>query len=225
MINNNLISVIIPAYNEEDIIDETLNKLDQEWIDEIIVINDGSSDNTSILVKKFPVTLLDLAENTGKGNAVTRGIIESRGDILVILDADLGESVSEIEKLLIPLLEDNVDASIAIIPINGGGLGMVRKLATAGLKYMTGKTMTAPLSGQRAFKREVIYKLLPLQDGFGLEMGLNISLIKEKIKFAETECNFKHRITGHDYYGYIHRLKQFSDIVKTMWILKRGKYV
>ncbi len=225
MINNKLISVIIPAYNEEDIIDRTLEKIDREYVDEIIVINDGSTDNTKALIKKYPVKLIDLKENSGKGNAVTRGIKESRGDILVILDADLGESVSEIKKLITPILENKFDATIGIIPINGGGLGVVRKLATVGMKYMTGRNMKAPLSGQRAFKREVINKLLPLQNGFGLEMGLNISLIRKKINFLETECNFKHRITGHDYNGYIHRFKQFTDILKTIWILKRGKYV
>lgn len=223
MINNKSISIIMPAYNEEDIIEKTIKQLDRNWIDEVIVINDGSNDKTKDLVKNYPVILLDLKKNTGKGNAVTKGIKESRGDILVIIDADLGESVSEIKKLVMPLIEDKFEATVAVIPINGGGLGIVRKLATIGMKYMTDKTMAAPLSGQRAIKRETIFKLLPLQEGFGLEMGLNISLIKGKIRFSEIECNFKHRVTGHDYYGYKHRYKQFIDILRAIWILKRGK--
>jgi len=225
MIYDKSISVIIPAYNEEDIIGETLETLNRDWVDEIIVVNDGSSDKTKELVSKYPVKLINLEKNNGKGNAVSHGLKKSTGDILVIVDADLGNSVHEIKKLIYPLLNNRVEFTVGVLPIKGGGLGLVRKLAEIGMKYMTGKTMKAPLSGQRAFKREIMERLLPLQTGFALEMGLNISIIKQNIKFAEIECNFKHRITGHNFSGYRHRLNQFIDIIKSLIQLKWRKNV
>ncbi|MEJ6950123.1 glycosyltransferase family 2 protein [Natronospora cellulosivora (SeqCode)] len=227
MINNQKISIVIPAYNEEDIIGCTLNNLTFSWIDQIIVVNDGSSDNTKNIIQKYKVELLDLKENCGKGNAINQGILETCGDIILIIDADLGESVVEIEKLIEPLIdrEAKVEFTIAVLPIIGGGLGFVRKLADISLKYLIGENMRAPLSGQRAFKRDVLEKIYPLREGFGLEMGINIALFKNNIKFEEVDCEFQHRITKQSFSGYIHRSKQFLDIIKSIWEMKKSNYV
>lgn len=74
-------------------IGETLENLKLDWLDELIVVNDGSTDKSRDIIKKFQVKLLDLADNHGKGRAVTEGILCSSGDIIVTVDADLGDSV------------------------------------------------------------------------------------------------------------------------------------
>lgn len=225
MINKKKVSVIIPAYNEEDIIGETLEYLNQEWLDEIIIVNDGSSDKTIEIVKKYPVSIIDLPKNLGKGAAVTEGVRKSSGDIIVMIDADLGKSVVEIKKLVIPLMNSSYQLSIGILPISGGGLGLVRKLAEIGLKTITGKKMRAPLSGQRAFKREILEYILPLKEGFALEMGINIVICKKNINFTEVNCAFEHRVTGQNLVGYKHRLHQFTDILKYLWEMNKKNYV
>ncbi|MFW5981608.1 MAG: glycosyltransferase family 2 protein [Halanaerobiaceae bacterium] len=226
MLNNKSISVIIPAYNEEDYLDETLSNLNFQWIDQVIVVNDGSMDNTSRIASKYKVDLFDLKKNQGKGNAINYGLLRADGDIITIIDADLGKSVVEIRKLIEPLLnEDKLDISIAVLPIKGGGLGIVRKTADLALKCMTKNEMRAPLSGQRAFKKDILEKIYPLQEGFGLEMGFNLLIFKHNLKFVEVECGFKHRVTKSNFSGYMHRGLQLHDILKTLWEMKKNNYV
>lgn len=215
------ISVIIPAYNEAERIGATLDSLNQSWVDEIIVVNDGSTDNTPEIVGEYPVTLINFEKNYGKGKAVKEGIKASSGDLLLLLDADLGESVGEMEKLLDPVIREEAEVAIAVLPVKGGGLGLVRKLADYGLKFLTGQSMRAPLSGQRVISRSLIDKMETLPQGFGLEIGMDIELIRAGINFKEIECNLKHRVTGRDIKGFIHRSKQFMAILSTIWQMRR----
>ena len=153
MINNKRISVIIPAYNEASRIAETLENLNEKWIDEIIVVNDGSTDETAEIIKKYPVRLIDLKKNQGKGRAISEGIRHSTGDILVMVDADLGSSVKEIIKLVTPLLQEGLEVVIGIVPIRGGGRGFVRKVADLGLRFSTGKRMRQLIRAESFPKR------------------------------------------------------------------------
>ncbi len=219
----NSISVIIPAYNESDILGETLGNLNFSWINEIIVVNDGSEDNTLEIAGKYPVKIIDLKNNKGKGRAISEGLKEASGDFIMLLDADLGRTVQEADKLLGPLSSGRAQAVIANLPVKGGGIGLVRNLADFGLKALTGKKLNAPLSGQRVLAREIIDKITPLTPGFGLEIGMDIDLLQQSIAVEEVDCNFNHRVTGQDLSGYIHRAGQFLAILKTLW-QKRVEY-
>lgn len=218
------ISVIIPAYNEADIIETTLNNLPKKLLNEIIIVNDGSKDNTELIIERYINKFktksdsntifksINLSKNRGKGYSVFKGYEKSNGEIIVFVDADLGKSVVELKKLIYPLLK-GAEASIGIINIKGGGLGLVSMLADIGLKICSGRTMKAPLSGQRAFRRKALQSILPLAYGFGLEMGLNINMLKKDINFVEIECDFHHRITNKNLSGFLHRGKQFLHIL------------
>lgn len=84
------VSALIPAFNEEKTVGNVVDVLKHcERIDEIIVINDGSSDNTSKIAKSHGVHVIDLEQNIGKGGAICRGLQVVNGDIILILDADL----------------------------------------------------------------------------------------------------------------------------------------
>jgi dolichyl-phosphate beta-glucosyltransferase len=104
---NKLISVIIPAYNEEDRISSTLDKIinyldSKNYNYEIIVVDDGSSDKTDLVVRNFglKVRYIKQFKNMGKGAAVRRGMLEAKGEIRLFSDADLSTPIYEIEKLL-----------------------------------------------------------------------------------------------------------------------------
>jgi len=103
--NNPEFSVIIPAYNEEERIHNTLNKViayfenfKKEY--EIIVVDDGSKDNTSKVVEEFQtVKLIKQEKNTGKGAAVRKGMLEAKGKFRIFTDADLSTPIYEFTKL------------------------------------------------------------------------------------------------------------------------------
>lgn len=102
-----MISIIIPAYNEESRIEITLEKI-QDYMNlhypdfEIIVVDDGSKDNTIGVVKSFSsdIKIIKQERNQGKGAAVRRGMLEASGDIRLFTDADLSTPIYEVEKVL-----------------------------------------------------------------------------------------------------------------------------
>ena len=212
------VSVIIPAFNEAEIINKTLACLNFKEIKEIIVVNDGSTDHTLDIVKQYPVRLINLNQNRGKGYAVTQGLKWARGDFIMLIDADLGESVAEMQSLIKPVTDGKADLALAVIKIKGGGLGLVRKLAAFGLKMVTGKIIKAPLSGQRIFSRKLVEIITPLSAGFGLELGMDIDLLRNNCRFVELETKICHRVTEKNFTGYYHRGQQLLAILKTLLI-------
>ena len=139
------VSIIIPAYNEEKNITSTLSHLNLKWVKEIIVVDDGSDDKTYDLAKNFNISLYRFSKNKGKGEAVTFAVKKAEGDIILLIDADLGNSVREAEKLVKPIINDEVQIAIAEIPIRGGGIGLVRKVAELILYFLTKRKMKATL--------------------------------------------------------------------------------
>jgi dolichyl-phosphate beta-glucosyltransferase len=115
------LSLIIPAYNEERRLPNTLESVkkyfqQQSYRNEVIVVDDGSSDRTSQIVKDFQkdqarLGLISLPENKGKGYAVRIGILHSRGRFVIFTDADLSTPIKEVEKLWL-LLEEGYDVVI-----------------------------------------------------------------------------------------------------------------
>jgi dolichyl-phosphate beta-glucosyltransferase len=108
------LSVIIPAYNEEQRIGNTLRAIhaylqQQPYSAEIIVVDDGSHDGTASLVRTFdttpPICLLQNDRNRGKGFSVRQGFLHARGEYLLFSDADLSTPIEEVETLLAALYE------------------------------------------------------------------------------------------------------------------------
>lgn len=210
-------TVLVPAYNEADKIGATISALDEvPDADEIIVINDGSTDRTAEVVKqKAQAKLINLETNHGKGAALNRGLKAAQGRIISLLDADLEETAVELEKLLNPVLDQQVDMSIAAFPPpeKKGGLGLVTNLAQLGLKFFTGREFSSPLSGQRVLTREVINYLNHFKPGFGVEVGLTIEVINGGFEVTEIPVEMSHRETGRDWVGFRHRGRQFKDVL------------
>jgi glycosyltransferase involved in cell wall biosynthesis len=111
-----LVSIVVPAYNEEPTIEEILRRVSAVAVrKEIIVVDDGSSDRTPAIVEGLlgelaDVRLLVQPQNRGKGSAVRRGIAETSGDIVVIQDADLEYDPTDLPTLIGPLVEGRADA-------------------------------------------------------------------------------------------------------------------
>ena len=116
------ISIIIPAFNEEERIGPTIENCikymnDSTYTFELIIVDDGSTDNTVSLIRslalRFPqISLLIQATNQGKGAAVKRGMLEATGEIRVFMDADESTPIAELKKLLTPIIHYGADISI-----------------------------------------------------------------------------------------------------------------
>ncbi len=217
------IGVVIPAYNEEAEIEFIINTLlNLPYIDKILVVDDGSDDSTAFKASSAGANVLSLPKNKGKAYAMKKGYEAMQTHILVFLDGDITEGAEEIIKLVEPITERKAEAVIARIPMNGkGGFGLVRALAAKGLYFVTGKTLDSVLSGQRAILRNAINENFFDYKGFGIEFGLTSDMLLQNIKIIEVDVTMKHRITGRDLKGFLHRYRQFIDILCV--IIKKTK--
>lgn len=218
------VSIIIPAYNESDKIKKTLESIKNiASISEILVIDDGSSDDTFEKAKTYEsekIKVFKLEKNSGKGFALNYGLKKSleKSDIIGFLDGDLGETACEVEKLIIPILENKCDVTIAKFPPakKKGGLGFVKNLAKQSVLDMTGVELTSTLSGQRIFKKEVLEKFDKIPYGYGVEVGMTIDILKYGYHIEEILVNMTHSETGRNLKGFIHRGKQYYHIKKVL---------
>lgn len=213
------IIALVPAYNEEEKIADTISGLQEiDKLDEIVVIDDASTDKTAQIAKSGKARVISLKSNTGKGGAVRKALSQIEGDILLLVDADIGLTAKNAGVLISTLEEKKADMVIAILPPSkkSGGVGLARKFATWCIKQKTGVLMKAPLSGQRAILSKSLEENF-IKDEYGFEVGLTIAFLKNKKKVIEIPVNLEHVGTGRDIMGFIHRGNQLIDIFK-VWL-------
>lgn len=213
------VSAVIPAYNEAATLPETLVALRRAGcVDEVIVVDDGSTDGTADAARPYADRVLVHGENRGKGAALETGWRAAHGEILLFLDGDLGETAAYAPALLDPVQRDMADVVVAVFPParRKGGFGLVKGLARFGVEHLTGYALQAPLSGQRAVRRVVLESLPPLSGGFGVEVGLTVDVLRAGFRLYEVQVPFRHRETGRDVRGFLHRGRQFIDIALTL---------
>jgi len=218
------VTVVIPAYNEEERIGATLRAVMQRgFAGEIIVVDDGSSDNTAMIARDAGARVIQLERNLGKGEALNRAAACVSSDVVVFLDADLGDSAGQGELLVKPVLEGLADVAVARFPRpkKKGGFGLVKKLAAWGIRQ-AGMEVKEPLSGQRAMSREVLRDVLPFHGGFGIEVGMSIRALRHGYRIIEVDTSMSHAETGRDIKGFLHRGRQFLDVLKVIIVEARG---
>ncbi|HHY90299.1 MAG TPA: glycosyltransferase family 2 protein, partial [Clostridiales bacterium] len=97
-----------------------------------------------------------------------------------------------------------------------GGFGLVKNLAKFGVRFYTGHTIHTSLSGQRAFRAQVLKSIPHISAGYGVEVGMTIDILNMGFRIQEVEVNMTHRETGRNLKGFIHRGKQFYHILITL---------
>ncbi len=199
-----VISIIIPAYNEAGRLGPTIDRL-RGYLEgrggkfEIIVVDDGSTDNTARLVTSLAVhtpgiSLLSYSPNAGKGHAVKKGVLASRGDLVLLSDADLSTPIEELERLL-PFIEQGYDIAIGSRGMEESSI-MVRQSL---LRETMGKTfnflvralvlggITDTQCGFKLFRGEAARKLFALSSvqGFGFDVEILFLADKKNLRIAE----------------------------------------
>ncbi|OYD09817.1 glycosyltransferase family 2 protein [Paludifilum halophilum] len=218
------VSAIIPAYNEAERIEATLEGVRSiPEVDEVIVVDDGSEDFTSPIARRYADSVIRLPSNCGKGTAMREGVRCAAGEVLLFVDADLKEHAKLCGSLLVPLLRKDADMTIARFPpsLRKGGFGLVKGVARSGVLWLTGVKLDATLSGQRAVRREVWESLDYFPAGFGVELGLTVHALQSGYTVREVPLPIRHRETGRDWQGFRHRGKQLMEVLSTLFRLWR----
>jgi glycosyltransferase involved in cell wall biosynthesis len=224
------LAVIIPAKNEADRVGATVAAArGLPGVDLVVVVDDGSSDDTAGAAARAGARVVSHARNRGKSAAMKTGalavdLLESEDGSgprhLLFLDADLGASAAGAGPLAEPVRSGAADMTIAVFrdTVRLGGFGVVTGVAGAGIERATGWRPAQPLNGQRCLTRPAFAAALPLAPGWGVETGMTIDLIRRGLRIAEVEVPLAHRATGTDWRSQLHRLRQLRDV---SWALIR----
>ncbi|HWF39597.1 MAG TPA: dolichyl-phosphate beta-glucosyltransferase [Candidatus Acidoferrales bacterium] len=239
------ISIIIPAYNEEKRLDRTLARI-REYLDtaqprqlkaEIIVVNDGSTDATAEITRRWMqvIPYLRLVENPGnrgKGYSVRYGMLEAHGNVALFTDADLSSPIEESQKLLAAI---NAGNDVAI-----GSRAVDRSLITvhqsrfrelAGMifngfvRLITGLRFHDTQCGFKAFVRERSRIVFEQQrvEGFGFDPEVLFLAQRHGLRSAEVPVRW-----AHDEATRVHvfsdSLKMFGDLLVIRWNALIGRY-
>lgn len=226
MLKEEKVICVVPVYNEADLIISTIENLKKiKCIDNIVVVNDGSKDNTLEVINKLNVQVINLEKNYGKGYAMKTAIDTLEYDYIGFIDGDLGDTSIEAESLFLPVISGEADVSVAKFKSRNsmtdtkGGFGFVKTLAKKGIYFFTKKEIDTGLSGQRVFRKEVIEKMDYIPDKYGIEVAMTVQTLNNGFSIIEVPVTMNHRYSQRNLQGTIHRAKQFYDILKTFIIM------
>ncbi|MEM0230915.1 MAG: glycosyltransferase family 2 protein [Candidatus Woesearchaeota archaeon] len=161
------VAIVVPAYNEEKAIGNVLSSLKRAGYKQILVVDDGSTDSTSVIAEKHGAILLRHLINRGLGGALATGIKGALkltdASVIVTFDADGQHAVEDIERLVKPIFNGDADVVIGSRLINPKGMPLLRRIGNWELNVLTfllfGRMVTDSQSGLRAFSRKAAAQL------------------------------------------------------------------
>lgn len=235
-----LLSIIIPAFNEEETIEEVIRNLDNLDLGnlkkEIIVIDDGSTDSTVSRMRNAKVSnskleIIKHDKNQGKGAAVWTGMKRTKGDIVLIQDADLEYNPEEIPKLLDPILSGKAKVvygtRLRVRPIFFGKDKTPFLLNFFGNKFLSivtsvlyGSYITDMETGYKVFKKSTLRGIRLKSKSFDFEPEITAKFLKRNIKILEIDITTRPR--GYDEGK---KIRPIRDGSIAFWTLIKYRFV
>ena len=241
-VNPSSLSIVIPAYNEGARIENALDRVlscvaERNWNAEVLVVDDGSTDNTADIVHRWMQThsnlhLIHNDGNRGKGFSVRNGILQSTGEVVLFTDADLSSPIEEAERLF-AALNDGADVAIGSRWLDKQRQTihqpLYRRFFGRCFNWVTRKIMGLPYKdtqcGFKAFKREpaqVIFRLQTIER-WGFDPEILFIARKLGYKIVEVPVTW-----GQDERSRISYLKDGTQMLKEMYQIRknslRGRY-
>lgn len=196
--------MIIPAFNEGKSIPLVIQDIPPELVDEIVVVNNASSDATAERAKQAGATVVNQPRR-GYGNACLKGIdyvkkSKPKPDIIVFLDADYSDNPDEMTKLVKPIIEDDIDLVIGSRALGSRERGAMQPqqifgnwLATRLMKIFFGAGFT-DLGPFRAIKFDKLLAIDMQDRTFGWTVEMQVKALKHGLSYTEVPVSYKKRI-------------------------------
>ncbi|MGC9530155.1 MAG: glycosyltransferase family 2 protein [Candidatus Bipolaricaulaceae bacterium] len=205
------VSAVVPAYNEAARIGAVLKALcAASSVQEVVVVDDGSDDNTAAEAAQFGVQVVRLAENRGKAAALEAGVQRARGDVLLFLDADLvGLRPEHVDRLLASYREGDAQIVIGVFREGRAGTDLSMRIAPF-------------LTGQRVLSREIWERARGAVDKmeFGIEATLTKVALKEGWRQKKVVLDGVSHVRKEEkrglYAGVVDRLAMYWDILRSI---------
>ncbi len=194
------IIVIIPVLNEEKAIGKVINDIPTSLTDEIIVVDNGSSDNTSLIAEKSGARLV-FEKRKGYGSACLAGVRAAKNaDVIVFVDGDYSDYPEDMGKIIQPILEDQADMVIGSRLLGQREKGALpvhslfgNWLAAKLINYLY-KVKITDLGPFRAIKNDVLKQLNLKEITYGFPVEMIVKAAKKKIRIREIPMRYRKRL-------------------------------
>ena len=223
-----IIKVIIPAYNEQDSIAKVINDI-PKIVDEVIVINNNSTDNTEINAKKAGATVL-IERRKGYGYACLKGMDyiakqKTKPEIVVFLDGDYSDYPEQLTAIINPIIKDNIDFVIGsrVKELREDGAMTPQQifgnwLATSLMKLFFGAKFT-DLGPFRGIKYNKLLALKMEDKTYGWTVEMQLKALKQKLNYTEVPMKYRNRIGVSKVSGTV-KGSIFAGVKILSWIFK-----
>ena len=225
-----MVSVIIPAFNEEQTIGKVLEALHALPIEkQIIVVTDGSTDGTYKVLEElgaiYELTIVDCEENRGKGFAIRSGLPYVKGTIVVIQDADMELDPVDISALVKPLEKGNVQVVYGSRFLNGRGNAsfhnfIANRILAIYTNLLYGCRITDESTGYKAFSTELITRLDLTCEGFEFCPEVTAKILRAGYHIHEVPVSYFPRTKKEG-----KKLRFWSDGFFAAWTLLKYRFI